>query len=60
MLDANPNLSDEQLDAMTAMGKKFSSPTVIITVGLIWSIFLGFIISLITGLIMKKTPEQEY
>jgi len=60
MLDANPNLSDEQLDAMAAMSKKFSSPTVIITVGLLWSVFLGFIISLIAGLIMKKVPEQTY
>jgi len=60
MLDANPNLSDEKLEAMTAMGKKFSSPAVILTVGLIWSIFLGFIISLIAGLIMKKTPEKDY
>lgn len=60
MLEANPNLTDEQLEAMANMTKKFSSPIIIMAIGLVWSLFLGFIISLIAGLIMKKTEEQNY
>ena len=59
-LEANPNLTDEQLEAMETMTKKFSSPMIIMAVGLVWSLFIGFIISLIAGLIMKKAPEQDY
>lgn len=60
MLEKNPNISDEQLEAMANMSKKFSSPAIIMAIGLVWSLFLGFIISLIAGLIMKKAPEQTY
>ena len=60
MLEKNPNISDEQLEAMASMSKKFSSPTIILAIGLVWSLFLGFIVSLIAGLIMKKAPEQTY
>ena len=59
-LEANPNLTDEQLEAMETITKKFSSPMIIMAVGLVWSLFIGFVISLIAGLIMKKAPEQDY
>ncbi|MEN1785831.1 MAG: DUF4199 domain-containing protein [Bacteroidota bacterium] len=36
------------------MGKKFQAPWIQIAIGLIGSLFLGFIVSLIAGLIIKK------
>jgi len=60
MLELNPNLSDEQIEAAMNMSKKFSGFGVIALGGLLWSVFLGFVLSLITGLIMRKDPEQDY
>jgi len=58
MLD-NPNLSEEQMEQAIEMQKKFSGPAMIAAFGLIWTLFLGFIISLISSLIMQK-KENEY
>ena len=60
MLETRPNMTDEQVEAAMGMAKKFSGFWVIAIAGLLWSVFIGFVISLITGLIMKKTPEQDY
>jgi amino acid transporter len=57
MMD-NPNMSEETIDAAINMQKKFSSPAMIAGFGLLWVAFLGFVISLIASLIMKKTEEQ--
>lgn len=58
MLEAYPNMSDEQLDAAMEMTKKMSGPFLAAALALIGSLFIGFIISLIAGLIMKKTDEE--
>jgi len=58
MMD-NPNLSEEQIDAQMEMAEKFSGPGMIAAFGLIWSLFLGFVISLIAGAILQK-KENEY
>ena len=60
MLENNPNLTDEQIEAAIDISKKYSGFYIIAAAGLIWSLFLGFVISLIAGLIMKKVPEQDY
>ena len=60
MLETRPNMTDEQVEAAMGMAKKFSGFWVIAIAGLLWSVFIGFVISLISGLIMKKTPEQDY
>ena len=56
----NQSLSEDQVEQALEIQKNFSSPAIIAAVGLIWSIFLGFIISLITSLIMKKNEEDQY
>jgi len=53
MLD-NPNLSEEQVDAQMEMAKKFSGPGMIAGFGLLWTIFLGFVISLISTIGLQK------
>ncbi|HEY9169117.1 MAG TPA: DUF4199 domain-containing protein [Lutibacter sp.] len=57
-LEMYPNFSDEQLEAAMEMGRKMSGPMINSAIILIGSLFLGFIISLIGGLIMKKTDEE--
>ncbi|AMC10453.1 hypothetical protein Lupro_03935 [Lutibacter profundi] len=58
MLEAYPNFTDEQLEASMAMTKKMSGPFVTSAMTIIGSLFFGFIIALIGGLVMKKTNEE--
>jgi hypothetical protein len=58
MLD-NPNLSEDQIDAQMEIAKKFSGPGMIVAIGLLWTLFLGFVISLLGSAIMQK-KENEY
>ena len=54
----NPNMSEEQIEQALEMQKKFSGPAFLIPIMLIMSLFIGFVISLIASLIMKKTDEE--
>ncbi|RRQ48203.1 DUF4199 domain-containing protein [Maribacter algicola] len=56
-LTETTSMTPEQIDAQMEMGKKFSTPTMQIVFGLVFSLFFGFIISLISGLILKKQEE---
>lgn len=51
------SMTPEQIDAQMKMGKKFSTPTMQVVFGLVFSLFIGFVISLISGLILKKQEE---
>ncbi|WP_298503144.1 DUF4199 domain-containing protein [uncultured Maribacter sp.] len=53
-LMANTKLTSEQIDSQLEMGKKFSTPTMQILFGLLFSIVIGFVFSLIPALAMKK------
>jgi len=59
MIESNPKMTQEQLDMSVNMMKKFSSPYIVFPVTIIMSLFFGFIISMILGLIMKKQPAQN-
>lgn len=57
MMEANPNMTDAQLETAMEFNAKFSSPYMLLAFTLIGSLFMGLIISLIAGLIMKnKNP----
>ena len=58
MLQENPEISLESVDKIFDMQKEFSGP--IITSGfiIIFNLFFGFIISLIVGLIVKKSKPE--
>ncbi|SDS48410.1 Protein of unknown function [Gillisia sp. Hel1_33_143] len=58
MLATNPNITQSQLDAAQEVSSKFSSPWIAMAMTIIWSLFSGLIISLISGLVMKK--ENPY
>ena len=55
ILEQNPEISEEQLDQILSFQEKFSTPFVIITVLIIFSLISGFFFSLILGLIFKKS-----
>ncbi|TQD39470.1 DUF4199 domain-containing protein [Haloflavibacter putidus] len=54
MMESQPNMSDEQMNQALEMSKMFTTPFWMATMSLIGTLFMGFIISLILGLVMKK------
>lgn len=54
MLDASPNMTEEQMDQALKMTSMFTTPLFFSLMSIIGSLFFGLIISLIGGLIMKK------
>lgn len=57
-LDAG--LTEEQVDAQLKMQSKFQGTIIGDALGLLFYVFLGFVVSAITGAIMKKTEEDQY
>ena len=55
MLDGNQEMSVEDANQAIEMSKKFTTLPIRIAGGLLGSIFMGFLISLFGGLILKKT-----
>ena len=51
-------LTDEQIEASMAIASKMSGPTITAGMSIIGSVFLGFIFSLIGGLVMKHSDED--
>ena len=59
MTESFPNMTESQLNDAMAMNEKFSSPWIMMAMAIIGSLFFGFIISLVAGLIMKKKNPYE-
>lgn len=58
LYESNPEMSQEQLDQMLEMQSKFISPEMMTAFGLIGGLFIGFIISMISGLILKRNRPE--
>ena len=58
MRSENPEISQEALDTVRSIQEKMSSPLIFSAVQIIFSLFFGFIISLISGLIVKKSRPE--
>ena len=58
MLQENPEISVESVNKMFGMQKEFSGPFIISGFIIIFNLFFGFIISLIVGLIVKKSKPE--
>ncbi|CAM1348264.1 DUF4199 domain-containing protein [Tenacibaculum crassostreae] len=58
LIDAGMN--DEQIEAQLAMQSKFQGTIIGDAIGLLFYVFLGFIVSAIAGAIMKRTEEDQY
>lgn len=50
-------MTAEQVDAQMEMGKTFSTPTMQIVFGLIFSLLVGFVLSIVPALILKKNEN---
>lgn len=59
VLEQYPNMSDEQLEMTQKNMENFSGIGPTSAMLFIFSIFFGFVISLIAGLIMKRTEEDR-
>lgn len=57
-LDAG--LTDEQIESQLAMQSKFQGTIIGDALGLLFYVFLGFVVSAIAGAVMKKTEEEQY
>jgi hypothetical protein len=51
-------MTQEQMDMAIAMSEKMMSPGIIIALGIIASLFFGFIVSLIAGLGLKNNRPE--
>ena len=58
LYESNPEMSQEQIDQILEMQSKFISPGMMAAFGLIGGLFIGFIISMITGLILKRNRPE--
>ena len=54
----NPEMPQEALDSARSIQEKMSSPLILSAVQIIFALFIGFIISLIGGLIVKKSRPE--
>ncbi len=57
LLKESPDMTEEQVEQVFAITEKLQSPAISFAIGIIGSLFMGFIISLITGLVMQKKQE---
>ncbi|WP_026449703.1 DUF4199 domain-containing protein [Aequorivita capsosiphonis] len=60
MIEQNPNMSQEQLENAMEISSKFMSPGIMSAFAIISTLFFGFLISLVAGLIMKRNPPQPF
>ncbi len=58
-LEGNPDMTQEQLDMVMGITEKLMQPWIMFATGIIFSLFFGFIISLISGLIMKQNRPEN-
>lgn len=58
MIDENPEMTQEQLNMALDMMKKFQGFGVVSAFILIFSLFFGLLISLVSGLILKKARPE--
>ncbi len=54
IMESNPNMTDEQIEAMAEMSESFTHPVILFTIALVGALIIGVIISLIVAAIMKK------
>lgn len=60
MITENPEMTEEQLQMSMGMVEKFLTPWFMSVMGLISSLFFGFLISLLGGLVLKQNRPETY
>jgi len=60
MITQNPDMGQEQIDLAMGITEKMMEPWIMTAMGMIFTLFFGFIVSLIAGLVMKQNrPELQ-
>ena len=59
MVEQNPDMTQEQMDMALGISEKMMQPWIMFALGIISSLFFGFIVSLISGLIMKNNRPEN-
>ncbi len=57
LIKESPDMTEEQVNQVFAITEKLQSPSISFAIGIIGSLFMGFIISLLAGLIMQKKQD---
>lgn len=57
MIEQNPTMTDEQIEQGEGMIRFFTKPSIMVVMSLVVSLFFGSLISLVTGLIVKKQKD---
>ncbi|HLW30812.1 MAG TPA: DUF4199 domain-containing protein [Aequorivita sp.] len=60
MIEKYPNMTEEQIEASMSISEKFMSPWIMSAFSLMLTLFFGFIISLVVGMIMKRNPPTQF
>lgn len=60
MIADQPQMTEEQLKMSMDITKKMMTPAIMTAMGLIVSLFFGFIISLLAGLVLKQNRPDNY
>jgi len=59
MVEQNPEMTQEQMDMAIGISEKMMQPSIMFAIGIIGSLFFGFLVSLISGLIMKQNRPEH-
>jgi len=59
MITQNPDMGQEQMDMAMGITEKMMEPWIMTAMGMIFTLFFGFIVSLISGLIMKQNRPEH-
>jgi hypothetical protein len=57
IIEQNPQMTDEQLEQAKGFAAMFNNSGVNVAITIVFSLFLGLIISFFSGLVMKKTEN---
>ena len=60
MIESNPNMAQKDIDMAMDLSARFMSPLWMSAFALLGTLFFGFIISLVIGLVMKKNPPHQF
>ena len=60
MIENYPNMTEAQIESSMSITEKFMSPWIMSAFSLMLTLFFGFIISLVAGMIMKRNPPTQF
>ncbi len=58
MIEQNPEMTEEQMEMGLSISRKMMTPGIMSAMAVIFTLFIGFIVSLISGLVMKQNRPE--